>query len=83
MVRRKSLVSLFPLDVNLDLLICLCDRDTSNQPSQVTNPTGTLLLGFSNADGSGGENLDISQFLTRTRVLFSFLIRRVTGTLFR
>ena len=37
------------------------DRDTANPPSQVTNSQGTLLLGFLNSDGSGGENLMTGQ----------------------
>lgn len=41
----------------------VCDRDTSNPPSQVTNPVGTLLLGYLNPDGSGGENLDVGQLI--------------------
>ncbi|KAF8488659.1 hypothetical protein F5888DRAFT_1622238 [Russula emetica] len=39
--------------------------DTSNPPSQVTNPIGTLLLGYLNADGSGGENLDVDNPLAQ------------------
>ena len=39
------------------------NRDTSNRPSQVTNPVGTLLLGYLNPDGSGGENLDVGQLI--------------------
>ncbi len=42
-------------------LICSCDRDTSTRPPEVSNPIGTLLLGYLNADGSGGENLDVGQ----------------------
>jgi hypothetical protein len=53
----------------------VCDRDTSDRPSQVTNPVGTLLLGYLNSDGSGGENLDVGQLiLVGTRVLFSLII---------
>jgi len=33
--------------------------DKSSPPAEVTNPIGSLLLGFMNPDGSGGENLDI------------------------
>lgn len=44
-------------------LICLYDRDTSNRPENVTNPIGTLLLGYINPDGSGGENLDVGQLI--------------------
>jgi hypothetical protein len=39
--------------------------DTSNPPSQVTNPVGTLLLGYLNPDGSGGENLDVDHPLAQ------------------
>lgn len=35
------------------------DRDTSNPPAHITNPNGTILLGFLN---STGENLDISSY---------------------
>jgi hypothetical protein len=45
------------------LLLLLCVyRDTSKPPAQVTNPEGTLLLGYQLSDGSGGENLDVGQF---------------------
>lgn len=37
------------------------NRNTANPPAEVTDPTGTLLLGFINSDGSGGENLDTGQ----------------------
>ena len=44
------------------LLLLLCVyRDTSNRPAQVTNPEGTLLLGY-RSDGSGSENLDVGEF---------------------
>jgi hypothetical protein len=33
--------------------------DTSGEPQDVTNPTGTILLGFYLANGTGGENLDV------------------------
>ena len=37
------------------------DRNTANPPAEVTNPTGTLLLGFINSNRSGGENLNTGQ----------------------
>lgn len=40
-------------------LICLLDRELSTRPQDVSNPIGTLLLGYLNPDGSGGENLDV------------------------
>jgi len=39
--------------------------DTSNPPSQVSNPVGSLLLGYLNPDGSGGENLDVDHPLAQ------------------
>jgi hypothetical protein len=39
--------------------------DTSNAPANVTNPIGTLLLGFINPDNSGGENLDVDHPLAQ------------------
>ncbi|KAI0278295.1 hypothetical protein BGY98DRAFT_933881 [Russula aff. rugulosa BPL654] len=39
--------------------------DTSNRPENVTNPVGTLLLGYINSDGSGGENLDVAHPLAQ------------------
>ena len=64
-------------------LSLFCDRDTSNPPAQVTNPIGTILLGHVNADGSGGENLNISGLiLARTRSIFTYhTIRDVTISL--
>jgi hypothetical protein len=59
---------------NVDPRSRLCDRDTSNRPSQVTNPKGTLLLGHLNDDGSGGENLDVGQliFFSNTGSIFAY-----------
>ncbi|KAI0250937.1 hypothetical protein BJV78DRAFT_1127119 [Lactifluus subvellereus] len=39
--------------------------DTSTRPAQVTNPTGTLLLGFLDPYGTGGENLDVGNPLAK------------------
>jgi len=33
--------------------------DTSNPPAQVTDPSGTIFLGYELSGGSGGENLDV------------------------
>ena len=72
-------------NVDPDFLISLCDRDTSNPPSQVTNPIGTILLGHLNTDGSGGENLNTSGLiLALTRSIFTYhTIRDVTISPFR
>ncbi|KAH9060464.1 hypothetical protein EDB87DRAFT_1616078 [Lactarius vividus] len=39
--------------------------NTSTRPPQVTNPTGTLLLGYLQPDGEGGENLDVDHPLAQ------------------
>ncbi|KAI9465059.1 hypothetical protein BJY52DRAFT_761773 [Lactarius psammicola] len=39
--------------------------NTSTRPMQVTNPTGTLLLGYLRSDGEGGENLDVDHPLAQ------------------
>jgi len=44
--------------------------DTSNPPSQVSNPIGTLLLGHLEPDGAGGENLDVDHPLARNFSLY-------------
>lgn len=45
---------------------CVCVfvwiRDPSNPPTGAAGNTGMLLLGHINADGSGGENLDVGQW---------------------
>ncbi|KAH9977576.1 hypothetical protein BJV74DRAFT_860283 [Russula compacta] len=43
--------------------------DISSRPAEVTNPIGTLLLGHINADGSGGENLDVDHPLAQNFTL--------------
>ena len=67
MVRRQSLAPTLLFRGVASMLTPIfsfvCDRDTSNRPSQVTNPVGTLVLGYLNADGSGGENLDVGQLI--------------------
>jgi hypothetical protein len=45
-------------------------RDTSDPPQEVTNPKGTILLGFYLANGTGGENLDIGQSLPAGACIF-------------
>jgi hypothetical protein len=83
LVRRKS-----PLPSRLDIVaesfsfICVFvwNRDTSKRPPQVSNPIGTLLLGYLESDGSGGENLDVGQLPDRV-LLFVSHTRR--GSLFR
>jgi hypothetical protein len=37
------------------------NRDPSNPPKGAAGNTGMVLLGYLNADGSGGENLDVGQ----------------------
>jgi hypothetical protein len=37
------------------------NRNPANPPAEITDSNGTLVLGFLNSDGSGGENLDTSQ----------------------
>ncbi|KAH9992025.1 hypothetical protein BJV77DRAFT_1004014 [Russula vinacea] len=39
--------------------------DTSTRPGQVSNPVGSVVLGFIQPDGSGGENLDIDNPLAQ------------------
>jgi hypothetical protein len=43
--------------------------DTSTRPVNVTNPSGTLLLGYFLPNGEGGENLDVGQFTSSTMPL--------------
>lgn len=46
-----------------NLLLFVRNRDTSTRPGQVSNPVGSVVLGFIQPDGSGGENLDIGQLI--------------------
>ncbi|KAN0127597.1 hypothetical protein V8E53_014575 [Lactarius tabidus] len=39
--------------------------DTSNPPQDISNPQGTILLGFYLANGTGGENLDVDHPLAQ------------------
>jgi hypothetical protein len=39
--------------------------DASDPPQQISNPKGTILLGFLLANGTGGENLDVEHPLAQ------------------
>jgi len=39
--------------------------DASDPPQEITNPEGTLLLGFLLPNGTGGENLDVDNPLAQ------------------
>lgn len=56
----------------LDPLLLFTCRNTSSRPA-VTNPTGTLLLGYLQSDGEGGENLDVGQSSRRMLAVVSCL----------
>jgi hypothetical protein len=56
-----------------DHLACIC-RDASDPPQQISNPKGTILLGFLLANGTGGENLDVGQSLPAGAYIFRRLM---------
>ena len=63
---------------NLSLFVR--NRDTSTRPGQVSNPVGSVVLGFIQPDGSGGENLDIGQ-LIELKYMFEFRLSQGHVTL--
>jgi hypothetical protein len=60
-----------------NLLLFTRNRDTSTRPGQVSNPVGSVVLGFIQPDGSGGENLDIGQLI---ELKYMFKISLITTT---
>jgi hypothetical protein len=65
----------------LDPLTLTC-RNTSTRPTEVTNPTGTVLLGYLLSSGEGGENLDVGQS-SRACSFFCYVVIYVMLVRFR